>query len=99
MVPEIRRGAPAQLRLEQAAHKILEPDLLIVVVADGKLFAGGGKGAPRIEPRGEDAEIDVGHEHAQHDHTVARFDVTPHLLASEGAFIDAQVKGMMFADD
>ena len=91
--------APAERQAQQAAHEVLEAHLFVGVVADGELLAGGVDGAGGIEARGVDAEVDVGHERAEHDDAIAALDVLPHVLAAHRAFIDAEVEGMVLADD
>ena len=84
---------------EQPADEILEADLLVGVVADGEFLAGGGDGASGVQPGGEDAEVDIGHEGAKHNDAIARFDVATNLFPAHGAFINAHIEGMLLADD
>ena len=46
-----------------------------------------------------DAEVDVGHERAEHDHAVAGFDVLRDFIAAQRAFVEAHVERMRFGDD
>jgi hypothetical protein len=94
-----RKPAAPQPRAQQALHEILEPDVLVGVIANGKLLARRVKATRRIEPRGEDAQIDVGEKRAEHDHAIARLDVLPDVLPAHGPFVNAQIKRVMFAND
>ena len=69
------------------------------MVPDRELFAGGVDRARGVEPGGVHAEIDVGHERAEHDHTIAGFDVFADIVAAHRAFVHAEVERVLLADD
>ena len=96
---QFRRGAAAQRRLEQRLEEAAERDVLVAVAADHELLGGGVDGAVRIEAGGEDSEVDVAHEAAEHDEAVGGFDVSPDLVAAHRAFVDAQVERVALGDD
>src|SRR5258708_6966525 len=93
------QGATAQAQAQKAAHEILEPHVLISVIADREFLTGSVNGAAQIQAGGIDTQIDVSHECAQENDAIASLDVLPDIVAAHRAFIDAEVKGMLLADN
>ena len=70
-----------------------------MMVADAKLFARGVDAVGQIQLGRVDAEVDIGHECAEHQDAVAGFDVFGDFVAAEGTFVEAHVERMGFGDD
>ena len=93
------RFAAAQPGAEQPAQEFLEANFLVRVIPDREFFARRIDRAARIEPRREDAEVDVGEEDTEHNDAIARLDVAPDFLAAHGSLVHSDVRRMAFADD
>src|SRR5947208_345643 len=94
---DFAKGAAAEGEAEEAADKILEAHIVVGVVTNGKFLAGGVDGAGGVEAGGVDAQVDVGHEGAEHDEAIAALDVLADVVAAHGALVNAEVKGMLLA--
>ncbi len=90
-------GALGRLRGDERGQEVGQGDAVVGVVADGQALAGGTDDPSRVELRGEDAEVDVGQEDAEHDQAVAAFDVLRHFLPPHRALVDAEVERVVFA--
>src|SRR6266699_3397939 len=91
--------AAAEVKAEKAVDEVLEPDVFIIVIADGEFLAGGGNGSGRVEAGGIYAQFDIRHKGAEHDQAVAVFDVLAHIVPAHSALVDAEVKRVLLADD
>ena len=69
------------------------------MVSDAALLAGDVNAVAQVELGRVDAEVDVGHERAEHDDAVAGFDVLRDLVVAHAAFVEAHVERMRFGDD
>ncbi len=96
---DLAESAPAETQAEQAANEVLEADFLIAMVADGELLAGSIDRARRIKAGRVDAEVDIGHERAQQDDTIAALNILPDVVAAHRAFIDAEIERVVLAND
>ncbi len=61
----------------------------IMVMPDPQVFAGGVDAFRRVEIGGENPQVDVGHEAAEHQQAVGRLDDFGHLGATHRPFVDA----------
>ena len=88
-----RRGTGVRLTLEpaldQAADEVVEPDVLVVVMADPQVLAGRVDAPRRVELGGEDPQVDVGQEAAQHQQAVGRLHQLGDLGAAHRPLVDA----------
>ena len=90
---------PAQLRFQQPVNEVFEADVFVGVVANREFFTRRVNRARRIELRGVNAEVDVGHERAEQDDAIAGFDVAAHVVTAHRALVNAHVKGVLLPDD
>ena len=65
-----------------------------MMVADAELLARGVDAVGEIQFGRVDAEVDVGHERSEQDHTVAVFNEQPHVFAAHRSFVNAQVQSL-----
>ncbi len=70
-----------------------------MVKADLQFFACHRDAARHIQIGGENARIQVGHECAQQQDTVAFFDKSRDVVVPDGAFLEADIERMRFAND
>src|SRR5215831_4083858 len=96
---DFAQRATAETQAQQASHKILEADIFINVITDRKFLARGIDRARRIEPRGINSQVDIGHEKAEHDQAVAALHILPYCVTAHCPFINPNVKRVLFADD
>ena len=90
---------PLSLRCESSRDEIFELHVVIVMMPNAQLLAGDVDAVADVELGRVDAEVDVGHERAEHQHAVARFDVLGDFLAAQRAFVQAHVERMRLGDD
>ena len=83
----------------ERVDEILQSHVVVMMVADAELFARGVDAVGEIQFGRVDAEVDIGHERAEHQHAIAGFDVFGDFVAAERAFVEAHVERMSFGDD
>ena len=83
----------------QSVDEIGELHVVVVVVPHAAFFARYVDAIAEVELGRVDAEVDVGHERAEHDDAVARLDVLGDFVATERTFVQAHVERVGFGDD
>ena len=66
------------------------------MVCNRYTFGGDRDGARRIEVSGEHAQVDVGHEHPQHEQAIRVFHPMAHVRIASLAVINTDVLGVTF---
>ena len=79
--------------------EVVEPDLPVVVVADLQVLARRVDASRRVELGGEDPQIDVREEAAQHQQAVGFLDEPRDLLLAHAPLVDADEQGVHLGDD
>ena len=96
---EVRRGGACAIGPEQPADEILESDLLVSVIADGSFSL-----VAEMERPGSSLAVNTPRlisvmKAPSMNDAIARLDVATNFFPAHGAFVNAQIKGMLLADD
>lgn len=83
----------------ELGEEVFEADIVVAVEGDVDGFGGGEDGGFLFEACGEEAEVHVGDEGAEHEDAVGGFDVFADVgVGGHGTGVDAEVEGVVFGD-